>query len=93
MCNFSQILVGVPLFGQGVLASIAMTDNLGIVATIGSRDLKLESLTLGGTLNQSTLDLKTCANISLGNFIVALNFLCNDNLFIIKKMSSLPASP
>ena len=36
MCNFSQILVGVSLFGQGVLSSIAITDNLGIVATIGS---------------------------------------------------------
>ena len=68
-----------------------MTDNLSIMATIGSRDLKLESLTLCGTLNQSTLDLKTSTNISLDNLIIAFDFLCDNNLFINKKMSSLPA--
>lgn len=92
--NFSQILVGVLLLCQGVFTSITVTNNFGEVSTVWSGNLELESLTLSGTLDQSTLDLKTSSYISLGDLIITFDFFGNDDLnILIRKWKSLPKDP
>jgi len=80
MGYFSQILVGVSLFSEGIFTRIACSDYLAIVTTVRSRHLKLKELSLSRTLNKSTLDLETSADISLGNFLKAFDIFSNDNL-------------
>jgi hypothetical protein len=80
MSDFSQILIGVLLLGQGVLAGVTSTDHLREVAFVRSRYLKFKGLTLSGALNKSTLDLETSAYIGLNDLVIAFDLLGNDDL-------------
>lgn len=64
--DFSQVLVGVLLLRQGVLASVAVANDLRLVASVGLGDLHFEQLALGGALDESALELKRGAHVGLG---------------------------
>lgn len=79
------------LFRQRILAWVARSNHLCKVTAVGSGYLKLESLTLSRTLDESTFNLETSPYICLDDLIIALNFLSNYDLYLNKKMEFLPA--
>ena len=75
MGDFSQVLVCVLLLGEWVLAWVAVSDDFGEMAAIGSGDLQLEKLTFSGTLDQSTLDLEGSAYVGFLDLFITFNVL------------------
>ena len=78
--DFSQVLLGVMFLGQRVCLGITLSKNLCEMSTIYLANLELEELALGGTLNQSALDLEGCTDVSLNEFFVAFNFFGDNSL-------------
>ena len=66
--------------GQRVCLGITLSKNLCEMSTIYLANLELEELALGGTLNQSALDLEGCTDVSLNEFFVAFNFFGDNSL-------------
>ena len=83
--DFSKILISMSLFGKRVFAGVAGTDNLYEVTLVRSGNLKLEQLALGGTLDQSALNLEAGADVGLANVLESLDVFCHDDLQTLDK--------
>jgi hypothetical protein len=80
MSNVSKILVGMPFLWQGVFSCVTMSKNLCKMTSVWFWHLHLKELSLSWTLNKSSFELKTCANVSLDDLIKSLNIFRDDNL-------------
>lgn len=76
MGNISKELNRMSLFGEWILASIAVSEDLGMVTPVHSAHLEFEELTLGGGFDQGALELETCADIGFGNLLITLYIFC-----------------
>ena len=79
--DLAQEFIGMTLLAtQWVFACVTMTKDLGKVATIWLANCEFKELSLGGALDEGSLDLQTGAYVSLCNFIVTFDIFCDNNL-------------